>query len=74
MKKNKNVKEIFIKRFKELLKEKNVNCSQLCKVLAIPESTLSNWKNGNRTIQIDNLVLIADFFEVSTDYLLGRED
>ena len=74
MKKNKDIKEIFIKRFKELMKEKNVNCSKLSKVLGIPESTLSNWKNGNRTIQIDNLVLIADFFEVSTDYLLGRED
>lgn len=74
MKKSKNTKEIFIKRFKELLKERNVNCSHLSKVLGFPESTLSNWKNGNRTIQIDSLVLLADFFEVTTDYLLGRED
>ena len=34
---------------------------------------LSNWENDNIVPSVDMLEKIADFFRVSTDYLLGRE-
>ncbi len=34
---------------------------------------ISNWENGNIMPSIDLLIRLADFFGVSTDYLLGRD-
>ena len=74
MGKNVNVKEEFPKRLKELIKSNNLTNAKLSKLTGIPKNTISNWLNGNRTIQIDNLSLLADFFNVSERYLLGKED
>lgn len=74
MNKNVNVKEEFPKRLKELIKSNNLTNAKLSKLTGIPKNTISNWLNGNRTIQIDNLSLLADFFNVSERYLLGKED
>ena len=35
---------------------------------------ISFWETGSREPDLDALVKIADFFEVSVDFLLGRED
>ena len=55
MNKNVNVKEEFPKRLKELIKSNNLTNAKLSKLTGIPKNTISNWLNGNRTIQIDNL-------------------
>ena len=36
-------------------------------------NTVSRWENGTQKIQIDNLVMLADLYNSSTDYLLGRK-
>ena len=41
--------------------------------LNVTKQCVSNWENDNVVPSIDMLVKIADFFNVSTDYLLGRE-
>ena len=74
MKQNVNVKEEYPKRLKELIKEKKLTQVKLSVLTGIPKNTICNWLNGKRIIQIDNLSLLADFFCVTTDYLLGRED
>lgn len=74
MKNKINVKEEFPKRLKKLLKEKGLKQAKLSVLTGIPKNTISNWLSQNRVIQIHNLSLLADFFGVSTDYLLGRED
>ncbi len=37
------------------------------------KQSISNWENGNIMPSIDLLIRLADFFGVSTDYLLGRD-
>ena len=74
MEKNINVKEKFQIRLKELMKFKNLNITKLSEKTNIPKNTISNWLNGKRTIQIDSLALLADFFNVSVGYMLGKED
>ena len=74
MKQNVNVKEVYPKRLKELIKEKKLTQVKLSVLTGFPKNTICNWLNGKRVIQIDNLSLLADFFGVTTDYLLGRED
>lgn len=56
----------------ELRMDKNMNQEDLAAVLNISRSALANWESGNRRIDIETLVVIADYFEVSCDYLLGR--
>ena len=58
----------------ELCKSKETNITQMCKLTGIPRSVFSELKSG-RTKQLSNkyLPLVAKFFNVSIDYLLGNE-
>lgn len=59
---------------KELRNEKGLSQKQLAKELGVLERTISYWESGSRECDFDTLILIAKFFEVSTDFLLGLED
>lgn len=56
----------------ELRMDRNMNQEDLAAILNISRSALANWESGNRRIDIETVVIIADFFGVSCDYLLGR--
>ena len=56
----------------ELRMDRNMKQEDLAAILNISRSALANWESGNRRIDIETLVVIADFFGVSWDYLLGR--
>ena len=64
---------MFAKRIKFLRQSKELNQVQLAERLGVKKQSISNWENDNIMPSIDMLVRIADFFHVSTDYLLGRE-
>lgn len=51
----------------------NVTQSDLRKKLHINEASLSRMENGNQRITDEQIIAFANFFNVSTDYLLGRE-
>lgn len=69
-----NVLEKFSIRLKDLMQEKNLNIKELSKLTDIPRSTINSWTLKKRSPMIDYLCILADFFQVSIDYLLGRED
>ncbi len=71
---NINTKKIFAERLKELIVDKKLNNQKLSDAIGIPRTSISNWINGRRTVQIDALVKIAVYFGVTTDYLLGLEN
>lgn len=60
--------------FCRLRKEKNITQAELAKKLNIRQTTVSSWENGVSVPDYPTLIKLADFFEVSTDFLLGRED
>jgi len=62
----------FGKRFKTLRLEKNLTQAELAKILSIGESTISFYESDKREPDYETLQKIADFFNVSVDYLLGR--
>lgn len=64
----------FKERLRELRIEKELSQTKLAEKLGVDFRTISNWENGVRKPDIDTLVEIANFFEVSTDYLLGLCD
>lgn len=65
---------MFGERLRTLRKEKNLTMKDLGKKFSVAESTISGYEIGNRKPDMQMLQQIADFFDVSTDYLLGRTD
>ena len=61
-------------RIKELRKENGISQKVMAQNLGIAQNTLSTWEVGRYDPDNDNLIKIADFFQVSIDYLLGRSD
>lgn len=64
----------FSKRLAELRIEKGVKREEIAKLLNCSVSAISNYENGNRTPDFDSLILLADYFDTTTDYLLGRTE
>ena len=54
-----------------LRKERGLSQKEVAKRLNIAQNTLSNYELGNRSIDNDLLIKLAELFQVSTDYLLG---
>lgn len=61
-------------RIAELRKKHSLSQIQLADKLHIAQATLALYETGKRKPNIDMLNTIADFFNVSIDYLVGRDD
>ena len=61
-------------RIKELRLAKNITQEELGKVLNVQKAAISKYENGRVEPSIEVLKLASKFFDVSTDYLLGRSD
>ncbi len=59
-------------RLKSLRKEKNITQKKLSDEINVSASTIGLYEQGRRTPDNETLTKIADYFEVTTDYLLGR--
>lgn len=62
------------KRIRDLRSARGLSQVELAEKLGVTKQSVSNWENDNIQPPIEMLVKIADFFSVSTDYLLGRDD
>lgn len=62
----------FPQRLKELRMAKKVTQEELGQHLGFRDSTISQYESGSREPDYDTLLKIAEFFGVTTDYLLGR--
>lgn len=63
---------LFYIRLKELRIERNLNQSELANTLNISRQLISHWESGYREPNLEMLVKLCDFFDVSCDYILGR--
>ena len=68
------IMDVFAERLVDLIQEKGWNIQQFSKIIKLPRTTINSWVLKTRSPKIDNFCAIADFFGVSVDYLLGRED
>ncbi len=67
------VKEIFAKRLVNLREKNGITQQALADDLGITRQSLSLYENAERTINIDLLVKVSKYFDVSNDYLLGLQ-
>lgn len=61
-------------KIKELRILRKMTQVELAKALGLTKQCVSNWENDNVLPSIDMLCKLADFFSVTTDYLLCREE
>ena len=61
------------KRLKRLRTENKMTQRNLAEVIGVTHVSISGYESGKRTPDTETLTKLADYFNVSTDYLLGRE-
>ncbi len=66
--------EVISSRIKQLREEKNLTVRELAENLNISKSTLSGWENENRKPDYKAIISLSNYFDVSSDYLLGLTD
>jgi len=62
----------FGSRLSELRKNKNLTMKDLANEIGVSRTTISRYENDSRQPSKEVLEVLADYFEVTTDYLLGR--
>lgn len=65
---------MFSERLMMLRKSKQLNQMQLAERLGLKKSTVSNWENNNALPSVEMLMNVANYFHVSLDYLMGRDE
>ena len=65
--------KIFFKRLRELRFRYGLIQNELAEIIGIKRNMYSDWENGKTEPSFENLIKLADLFEVSLDCLLGRE-
>lgn len=64
----------FAMRLKKLREQKRLNQTELANLLKVSNGSISKWERGDRQPDYETLENIADTFNVTIDYLLGRSD
>lgn len=64
----------FGERLKQLRTEKNLTQKDMAIYLGIATNAYQNYEYNKREMNIKTLTTLADFFDVSIDYLIGRSD
>ena len=67
-----NYKKMFASRLKCLRSEKGLTQAQLAEMLILKPRTMKNWEGGVNIPPVEVLCEIANYFDVSLDYLVGR--
>lgn len=61
-------------RIKELREEKQISQKKLAEIIGTSQRNIGRWENEENEPSYLQIVKLADFFECSIDYLVGRED
>lgn len=62
------------KRLRELREDRDLTQTYIANMLHVNQKTYSRYETGEHAIPLEQLCKIADFYKVSTDYLLNRTD
>ena len=61
-------------KIKELREEKKLSQTKLAEIIQTSQRNIGRWENEENEPSFSQLVKLADFFECSIDYIVGRED
>ncbi len=63
---------MYLKRLKDLREDNELRQDDIARILNITRQQYSLYELGKRTLPIDLLNILAEFYNTSTDYILGR--
>ncbi len=63
---------MYFQRLRDLREDRDMNQTEIAKLLFTSQTVYSRYERGALTIPVEHLILLADFYNVSTDYILGR--
>lgn len=61
-------------RIRDLREDRDLNQTEVAKMLGMSQTGYSKYETGENDIPTDILIKLADFYDVSVDYLLNRTD
>ena len=61
-----------LKNLRELRRKCGMSQKELGNVVGLTQQTINKYENGNAEPNIRTLIALADYFETSVDYLIGR--
>lgn len=61
-------------RLQEIRKSEKITQEQLAEIIGVKANTISQYESGVREPNIRTLIDLADLFDVTVDYLIGRSD
>lgn len=64
----------FAERLSALMQERGINKLSLGKAIGISDRVVGSWVKGENGPKLENALTVAEFFDVSIDYLAGRTD
>ena len=59
-------------RIQDLRTDADLSQKQVAEILHIQQTVYSRYERGYQTIPVEHLLVLADYYHVSVDYLLGR--
>lgn len=59
-------------RLRDLREDMDMNQTQVAEILRIKQTVYSRYERGFQTIPVEHLLTLAEFYDVSTDYIFGR--
>ena len=62
----------YYSRLRDLREDKDLSIRKLAEILHIQRTTYHNYETGKREIPTRFVVALADFYQTTTDYILGR--
>lgn len=65
---------LFSERLKTLRQQANLSQAELGNAIALSKQTINDMEHGRSKTTLDKAILLADYFDVSLDYLVGRSD
>lgn len=69
-----SLKKILSERIRTLRIKKNIKQSELGRIIELSDNAISDIERGYRLTSMEKLEALADYFDVSVDYLMGRTD
>jgi len=67
-------KKVFGERLRVLRQANSYTLVEVASALKTDKGTVSNMENGKKGVSVEKLCTLADYFDVSIDYLVGRTD
>lgn len=61
-------------RIRDLREDRDLNQETLAEMLGVRQTTYSKYELGKINVPVEILIKIADFYDVTLDYLVGRSD